>query len=158
MKKNNIQKYCIVFYLILFFHLGYTYCSPIAEKTKDIEPVAWWHFNSCDSGIITDAVSNVKDSIQGNFKMVSGTDGRALKLDGFTTCVTRKSELVPKIGDSFTFEAWIAAATYPWNWCPILSQEKKDYRIGRRSGLNREDLIIWIEHESLSTSRILISR
>jgi hypothetical protein len=37
-------------------------------------------------------------------------------------------------------------------------QEKKDYRIGRRSGLNREDLIIWIEYESLSTSRILISR
>jgi hypothetical protein len=37
-------------------------------------------------------------------------------------------------------------------------QEKKDYRIGRRKGLNREDLIIWIEHESLGTSRILISR
>jgi hypothetical protein len=37
-------------------------------------------------------------------------------------------------------------------------QERKDYRIGRRSGLNREDLIIWIEYESLSTSRIHISR
>jgi len=37
-------------------------------------------------------------------------------------------------------------------------QEKKDYRIGRRSGLNREDLIIWMEYESLRTSRILISR
>jgi hypothetical protein len=37
-------------------------------------------------------------------------------------------------------------------------QEKKDYRIGRRSGLDREDLIIWIEYESLSSSRILISR
>lgn len=37
-------------------------------------------------------------------------------------------------------------------------QEKKDYRIGRRKGLNREDLIIWIEYKSLSTSRILISR
>ena len=37
-------------------------------------------------------------------------------------------------------------------------QEKKDYRIGRRSDLNREDLIIWIEYESFGTSRILISR
>ena len=37
-------------------------------------------------------------------------------------------------------------------------QEKKDYRIGRRSGLNREDLIIWIGCESFSNSRILISR
>jgi hypothetical protein len=37
-------------------------------------------------------------------------------------------------------------------------QEKKDYRVGRRSGLNREDLIIWIGYESIGTSRILISR
>jgi hypothetical protein len=37
-------------------------------------------------------------------------------------------------------------------------REKKDYRIGRRSGLDREDLIIWIDYESLSSSRILISR
>lgn len=37
-------------------------------------------------------------------------------------------------------------------------QEKKDYKIGRRRGLNREDLIIWIEYESLSTSRIFMSR
>jgi len=36
-------------------------------------------------------------------------------------------------------------------------QEKKDYRIGRRRGLNREDLIIWIEYESLSTSCINLS-
>jgi hypothetical protein len=37
-------------------------------------------------------------------------------------------------------------------------REKKDYRIGKRHGLEREDLIIWIEHESLSNSRILMSR
>lgn len=124
MKKSNLQKYCMVFCLTVFFHLGFVYSAPIAENTKDTKPVAWWNFNSCNSGIITDEVSNVKDSIQGNFKVVNGTYGRALKLDGFTTCVTRKSDMVPKLGDSFAFEAWIAAATYPWNWCPILAQKK----------------------------------
>jgi len=124
MKKNNLRKYCMVFYLMMFFHLGFVYSGSITENLKDTKPVAWWNFDSCDAGIFTDEVSNVKDAIQGNFKLVKGIDGRALKLDGFTTCITRKSDLVPKLGDSFAFEAWIAAATYPWNWCPILAQEK----------------------------------
>ncbi len=120
MKKNNLIKYCMVFYLTVFFYPGYTFSFQISENKNDTKPVAWWSFNLIKSRIITDAVSNVKDSIQGNFKFVNGTDGKVLKLDGFTTCVTRKSDLVPKLGDSFTLEAWIAAATYPWNWCPIL--------------------------------------
>ncbi len=37
-------------------------------------------------------------------------------------------------------------------------QENKDYRIGKRRSLEREDLVIWIEDESTSTSRILVKR
>jgi hypothetical protein len=37
-------------------------------------------------------------------------------------------------------------------------QEKKEYKIGKRRELTKEYLILWIEHESLSTSRILLSR
>ena len=37
-------------------------------------------------------------------------------------------------------------------------QENKDYRVGKRRSLEREDLVIWIEDESTSTSRILLSR
>lgn len=93
MKNINLQKYYLVFYLTVFFHAGFVYSAPIAENTQDTKPVAWWTFNSCDSGISVDEVSNVKDSIQGNFKLVNGADGRALKLDGFTTCVTRRSDM-----------------------------------------------------------------
>lgn len=124
MKKSNSQKCCRAICLVVFLHLGYANSALVAEKTNDVKPVAWWTFNSCNSGITADEVSKVEDSIQGNFKLVSGTDGRALKLDGFTTRITRKSDMVPALGDSFAFEAWIAAATYPWNWCPILAQEK----------------------------------
>ena len=36
--------------------------------------------------------------------------------------------------------------------------ENRDYRIGKRRGLESEDLVIWVENESTSTSRILVAR
>jgi len=62
----------MVICLVMFLHLGYVYSAPIAENTNHTKPVAWWTFNSCKSGIITDEVSKVKDSVQGNFKLVNG--------------------------------------------------------------------------------------
>ena len=124
MKKRNSLKYGMAFYLIVILHAAYAQSASEAKKTAVSEPVASWNFNTSNARVITDEVSNVDDSIHGNFKLVEGPDGRALKLDGFTTRVIRKAEMVPSLGDSFTFEAWIAAATYPWNWCPILAQEQ----------------------------------
>ncbi len=124
MKKISVQKYCIVFCLTVFLYHGFVFSLPFVEETKEKNLVAHWNFNSKDSRIFTDEVSNVEDLVQGNFKLVNGTSGKALKLDGFTTCISRKSDVVPHLGDSFSFDAWIAAATYPWNWCPILAQEK----------------------------------
>ncbi len=34
--------------------------------------------------------------------------------------------------------------------------ENKDYRVGKRRGLEGEDLIVWIENESTGKARILI--
>ena len=68
----------------------------------------------------------ISDSIQGNYKLVDGVEGKALKLDGFTTVIRRSADKAPKISGSFACEAWIAAATYPWNWCPVIAQEKKE--------------------------------
>ena len=111
-----MQKLFMAFIFTVIFHVAY------AQSVS--EPVASWNFNTSNSRVITDEVSNVEDSIHGDFKFVEGPDGSALKLDGFTTRVIRKSDMVPKLGNSFTFEAWIAAATYPWNWCPVLAQEQ----------------------------------
>jgi hypothetical protein len=122
MKKNKLKKYGMVFYLIVIFQVGTAGTASSAEKPGEIGPVVWWKFNTSKSRTIADDVSKVNDSIQGNFKFVNGVDGKALKLDGFTTCVTRKSNMAPGLGDSFTLEGWIAAATYPWNWCPLIAQ------------------------------------
>ena len=89
-------------------------------------PVAWWAFNSDNSRKIVDQISQIKDTIQGNYKMVAGVVGSALKFDGFTTVIKRSSKNAPILSGSFTLESWIAAATYPWNWCPIVAQEKKE--------------------------------
>jgi hypothetical protein len=92
----------------------------------DPKPVAWWKFDSDHSRKVVDQVSMIEDSIEGNYKLVDGIEGKALKLDGFTTVIKRSGSGVPKLSVSFSFEAWIAAATYPWNWCPILSQARKE--------------------------------
>ncbi|MCP4313790.1 MAG: hypothetical protein GY790_21260, partial [Bacteroidetes bacterium] len=119
-----MRKFFIAICFIVILLPGNTCWASTTNKPGEIEPVASWNFNTSNSRVITDEVSSVEDSVHGNFKLVEGPDGSALKLDGFTTRVIRKSEKVPKLGDSFTFEAWIAAATYPWNWCPILAQEQ----------------------------------
>ena len=95
-------------------------------QTKDPVPAAWWKFNPENSRKVTDMVSMIRDSIQGNYKLVDGVEGKALKLDGFTTSIMRSSDKAPKISGSFTLEAWIAAATYPWNWCPVIAQERNE--------------------------------
>ncbi len=114
MKKMNLLKSCAVIFLTFIFHAGHAQSTP--------KPVAWWNFDSSQARGLTERVSNKQDSVQGNFRLVSGTSGKALKLDGFSTSIKRKADSVPKLGGSFTFEAWIAAATYPWNWVPILAQ------------------------------------
>ncbi|MBM3482846.1 MAG: LamG domain-containing protein [Alphaproteobacteria bacterium] len=74
-------------------------------------PLAQWRF---DTG----------DSVAGAFKMVEGVSGLALRLDGYTTRIIQKAAEGPRISSTFSVDAWIALGAYPWNWCPILAQEK----------------------------------
>jgi hypothetical protein len=122
MKKSYFRRIGIISSLCFFNTLVFSQNILSGDNGKESVPVAAWNFNTCSSRLITDEVSNVKDSIQGNFRLVNGISGKALKLDGYTTCVIRTPSKVPELGDAFTFETWIAAATYPWNWVPVISQ------------------------------------
>ena len=95
-----------------------------AVSADDRAPAAWWRFDTVEQGKLTDAAREVRDSISGGFKLVEGVSGKALRLDGFTTVITRKAAETPLVKGAFTVDAWVAVAAYPWNWCPILSQEK----------------------------------
>ncbi len=65
-------------------------------------------------------------SISGNYKFVEGVSGKSLKLDGFTPQVRSNNLNTQKMGEAFSVEAYIALATYPWNWSPVLCQNDKE--------------------------------
>jgi hypothetical protein len=87
-------------------------------------PVARWSFDNANGPTVRDAVSGTGDEVGGFYKYVPGVYGDALRFDGYTTSVVRKAEHAPKLRHSFSVEAWIALDTYPWNWVPVVDQEK----------------------------------
>lgn len=91
--------------------LWLTIASVPAAKGADTPPLAQWRFET-------------GDSVAGAHKLVEGVSGRALRLDGYTTRVVQKAADAPRIGSTFSVDAWVALAAYPWNWCPIVAQEK----------------------------------
>jgi hypothetical protein len=94
---------------------------------EDRAPAAWWRFDTAES-------------VSGGFKLVEGVSGKALRLDGFTTVITRKAQDAPPLKGSFSADAWVALAAYPWNWCPILAQEK-DTQAGYSFGIGPQGQI-----------------
>jgi hypothetical protein len=123
MKKVKINKQKISF-LFAGFILLFLICLETPVFARDKGLVAWWKFDQIKKNQTQDSASQIEDIIEGNFKLVSGVAGSALKLDGFTTCVIRQAGNSPRLEDRFTLESWLALATYPWNWCPIISQKK----------------------------------
>jgi hypothetical protein len=51
---------------------------------------------------------------------VPGVSGNAIKLDGFRTYIKRDRYNMNDLKGGFSVEAWIALASYPWSWSPIL--------------------------------------
>ncbi len=88
-------------------------------------PSAWWTFDGVREGRVSDKASSARDELSGNYRLVRGVVGEALKFDGYTTVVRRKAASAPRTQDALTLEAWVAVAAYPWNFCPVLVQEKE---------------------------------
>ena len=119
--------YCNIV-LINLFSLLFSASNMYAFKTyKDWpKPIAWWKFDTASGSHVIESISLRSDSVRGNFKFVKGVSGKALKLDGFTTQIRSKPLPAEILQDAFTVEAWVALATYPWNWCPVVSQSDKE--------------------------------
>ena len=103
---------------------------PLFSKAQN--PVMQWDFENIKNRKCTDQVSNITDTLEGNFEVAAGVKGNGLRLDGFTTRVIRKRTAIQKPGNEITIEAWVSLGEYPWNWCPLLtteSNEVKGYRL-----------------------------
>jgi hypothetical protein len=101
------------------------------------DPVAWWDFEKGNDRLVPERVSGIEDEVLGFFKYVPGASGNALRFDGYSTVVQREANKAPKLGKSFSFEAWVAFQAYPWGQCAIVSQcdtEDASYVTKRGSG------------------------
>ena len=111
-------------YLFLLFAIP----SVVRSQT----PVMQWDFESVKNRNTVEAVSNITDTIEGNFEEAAGVTGKGLRLDGFTTRIIREGKELKKPGNEFTIEAWVSLGEYPLNWCPVItteSSEVKGYRL-----------------------------
>ena len=111
--------------IVAVFLLAIAWLSPKISAKED-GLIAWWKFDEKEDDVAIDSVNQIRDVTDGNFKYVKRSSGSALKFDGFTTVITRKAADAPGLSEALTVEAWVALATYPWNWCPIVSQEKEE--------------------------------
>jgi len=98
---------------------------PLVAAGDEAGTAAWWTFDAEAEGKVVDKAKGISDSITGNFRLVKGVAGKAVKFDGYTTVVTRKAGEAPGLSSAFTLEAWVAVAAYPWSWCPILDQSQE---------------------------------
>ncbi|MBN1387579.1 MAG: LamG domain-containing protein [Bacteroidales bacterium] len=98
----------------------------IGVQQQKPQLIARWKFDNPSSKVISDEKVDRGYSISGNYKVVQGVSGNSLKMDGFTTQVRSNNYNTEDLEHAFSVEAWIALATYPWNWCPVISQNDKE--------------------------------
>ena len=110
---------------VVFIILGVWVFQVAAAPAQDPGLLAHWEFDEgAQVRSTTEAVTGLKDPIEGHFWFAPGVAGTGLKFDGYTTRVIRSNNRAPRLGEAFTMDAWVAPSTLPWNWCPVLSQEK----------------------------------
>lgn len=96
--------------------------STIAAQTER-PPKALWKLDEVKGTAVVDSATGKDDAFSGNYRMIAGVAGRAVKFDGFTTVIRKKAADAPALGEAFTVEAWVAIGAYPWNWCGVVGQQ-----------------------------------
>ena len=100
-----------------------TVCAPTHGQSgipKNHREIDRWSFDNQSGRLLLDESRQKKDTVFGNFEFVPGVSGKALKLDGFRTYVQRKMKAADNPEGAFTVEGWIALASYPWSWAPVM--------------------------------------
>ena len=96
-------------------------------------------FDEVTNGKIKDGISGKEFPVQGNFELVDGVKGKALKSDGFTTLLEVTNPDWRLDLKDFTMEAWVAMETYGWNDVAIIdSRNGENLTMGMYMGINSE--------------------
>jgi hypothetical protein len=94
---------------------------------------AYWKFDEPRGTGVLDSAAQITDNVSGQFKRVPGIAGNCLRSYENDTVIVRKAASAPRLNPAgFSIEAWIAPQTYPWSWCPVVTQRKgsKGYFFG----------------------------
>ncbi len=113
----------LIFTICIFISAPASFAQVKSSKSTNTDTgqiVNHWSFNKKITGKVPDDIQQRKDSLYGNYEYVPGINGKALKLDGFRTYIRRNPYGENKLNKAFTLESWIALASYPWSWAPIL--------------------------------------
>ncbi len=111
---------CVVVLLMCALGVGFS-------RAQERGLIAKWSFQQDQGGTVLENVHGAKGEIDGFYKYVKGVTGTALRFDGYTTSVTIQAPEAPSVGtDGFTVDAWVALNTYPWNWVPVVDQEREE--------------------------------
>jgi len=89
-------------------------------QTASGDLTSWWSFDEGNRYLVLDQIQQKEDSVHGNFEYVPGVSGKAIKLDGFRTYIQRDENSPGSPTGAFTIESWIALASYPWSWSPVI--------------------------------------
>ncbi|MCP4454656.1 MAG: LamG domain-containing protein, partial [Planctomycetes bacterium] len=92
--------------------------------SREITPVYYWNLDKVADGTVTEQMKGTSDTIEGNYTIVKGVKGEAIRLDGFTSVIRNKGNRDAITQGSVSTEAWVALAAYPWNWCPVVAQSR----------------------------------
>ena len=118
LKRLRTCRVSIVFFACCLLEI----CAHGQEKG----PIAHWSFASSENAAPRDSVRGVAGTVNGYYKYVAGVSGDALRFDGYTTGMTFPSPDASGVGRTgFTVDAWVALDAYPWNWVPVVDQEKE---------------------------------
>jgi len=112
-----------------------------------LKPVLGWGFDKVAEGKVVESVGGGENALTGHYRLVDGVKGKAMVMDGYTTCVMVEPEKVPELKGAFGVEAWVALGAYPWNWAPIAAQENT------RSMNSNQDKICWPDDIAVNSDK-----
>ncbi len=123
-------------------------------------PAAWWSFDSVADSRVADRAAGREDPIAGNCQVIRGVVADAVLFDGFTTVIDRPAAQAPRLDGAFSVEAWVAQGAYPWNWCPIVTQQRDEqagyaFSVGPRGQIRLQVAVDGAWHSCTSEDWVL---
>jgi len=98
-----------------------------SSRAQEQGLIAKWSFHENQDATVHDGAGKADGTIGGFYSFLPGVSGAALRFDGYTTSITVSAKQAPQLSrDGFTVDAWIALDAYPWNWVPVVDQQKQN--------------------------------